>query len=205
MVDINEPIKGPRKSAVINPHIGGGEHCDSIPVGVPAGAVMDAEPVDYNMAHLLDRDARPIGNLNLGPPPINRLVAVQLELVLERDHHVTTENYPEWFGLDHAVPERAGLRVDRFVRRVGDGVDCAVLASQSGLAEPHGAVGELSAARRPSGIEPPACVDRVHDLLGVCRGFVRCDSIVVGTLDIAEDKGEHDMAREESREQGEAH
>lgn len=161
MSDIDEPIIGMRQCAVINPHIGRSHNRYGVaigpqpvsdmglripnPAGFPTGAVVDVQPMDYDVGDFLNSYAWPVRNLNISPPPVNSLEALHHELILELDHHVSLENDPQRFGLDDAVTERSRLWAGRIVRWVGYHVDCTVRASKCGLAETHRAVGQCLA------------------------------------------------------------
>ncbi|RWW17256.1 hypothetical protein GW17_00018818 [Ensete ventricosum] len=137
-------------------------------LGVPDHAavagldVMDVEVVDDDIVHELDSDAGAAYDLDVGAPAIDRLVAVDDQLLGEADVHVVGEHDPERPVLDHTVAEGALLRVDEVVvGRIGDDVELPLLPAGGVAAEALGAPGQLLAVVDPVLVAPPAPVDRV--------------------------------------------
>lgn len=110
MCDIKEPIRATSKVAMIDPHIRRAKNRNSISIapepmphvvraaphqpGLPGLAVVDAKPVDYHVAHALYSDARPVGYLDPGPPPIDGLITIHDQLIFKGNHHVAFEYDP---------------------------------------------------------------------------------------------------------------
>lgn len=175
---VDEPVVAVGQRAVVDPDVAPAEDGHAVAVrdrpppvvprrvphvGVPSLlAVVDVEPVNYDVGHELDGDARPAGNVDAGAAAVEGLEGVHDQLLLQLDRHVALEDDPERLVLDDRVAERPGLGVDGVVvARVGDHVDLAVAAPDGVLAEPDGAVGEALAVLLPVGVAPPAVVDRV--------------------------------------------
>lgn len=169
--DVNKPIGGPSKIAMIDPYVGGIKYVDGVAVGaaavahvggaiphnprLPGLAIMDANPVYDHMAHVLYSDAGPKSNLNPNPSPINGLVTIYHQLILKPDHHAPSEHNPKWARLDDAVTERPPLGDRRVVRGVRDDVDAAVFAPDGVAPEPHRAVRQGAAVGGPIGLGAP--------------------------------------------------
>lgn len=105
---------------MVKPNVARSEDGDSIAVALPtlpvvsdgvsheASAanfdVVDLDVVYDHVAHVLDHESGALGDVDLGPTPIDGLVACEDQLLREPDHHVAREYDPEWLCLDHRVP-----------------------------------------------------------------------------------------------------
>nr|GMC97344.1 hypothetical protein CFOL_v3_00803 [Ipomoea batatas] len=118
-------------------------------IPIPRGlTIMDMNPMNNNISRVVNRNARPARNVHAGPSPVNSLVRVHHQLLLQLDNHVPLESYPKRLVLDNRVPKRPGLRVHGvIVPGIGDHVNPPVLAAQRVLAEPDRAVREALARR----------------------------------------------------------
>ncbi|KAI3441449.1 uncharacterized protein J3R85_002364 [Psidium guajava] len=133
-------------------------------------AIMDVDVVYDDVTDVLQRDASAAHDVDVRPPAVHRLVAVEDELLGQPYQHVRREDDPQRLLLDHRVPERARLRAHGVVvRRVGDDVYLAVLPAERVLAEPDRAVGEPLPVVGPVRVALPAVVDRVA---GHARGVL---------------------------------
>ncbi|KAJ4703929.1 hypothetical protein OWV82_023761 [Melia azedarach] len=61
---------------------------------------MNANPMYNNMANILYCYPWTVCNLNFGSSSIYSLKTINHKLILKRNHHVPSENNPEWLGLD---------------------------------------------------------------------------------------------------------
>lgn len=121
---------------------------------------MDA--VDDDVRHVLDRDARAVGDVDVDAAAVDGLEAVHDELFLQGYDHVALEDDPERLVLDHGVAEGPRGGVDRVVvAGVGDDVVATVAAADRVAAEADRAVGEVLAAEFPFAVAAPAVVDGV--------------------------------------------
>ena len=100
------------------------------------GAIMNVQTMDDDIAHMLQREAGPIGNVDIGTAAVKGLVTRDVELLLEFDGHVASEVDPKGFLLDYAVPQSSGLGVLGVVVGGGDNVEPAVLAPRGLAPEP---------------------------------------------------------------------
>lgn len=110
MGNINQAIRATREIAMINPHVGRRENANGVPITpepeaqmircapdqarLPWLAIMNADPVDDDVAHTLYSNAWPIGYLNPSTSTVNSLVTIHNELILESYGHVLLENDP---------------------------------------------------------------------------------------------------------------
>lgn len=185
MDDVDKPVCGTSKIAMIDPYIGGSEYVDGISVGaaavaevgrgipdntrIPGLTIMDTYAMYDHMANMLYSYAGPIAYLHFSPSPINGFVTIYHELILELDNHAPSKNNPQGSRLDHPVTERTRLRVTHVVRRVGNDVNAPVLATDRVPAKTHRAVGEGAAVGSPVRLWSPTWIYGVHDFGG---GFV---------------------------------
>lgn len=169
--DVDKSVGATSKEAMIDPNIGRIEYVDGVAVGAAAVAemggaipdnsrlpgltIVDANTMYDHMANMLYSYARAVSNFHFCPSPIYGFVAIYHQLIVELDHHALSEYNPQRFGLDHAVPERAGLRVGRVVGRVRDDVRGPGFPSDGIPAEPHRAVGQGAAVGGPIGLTSP--------------------------------------------------
>uniref|UniRef100_A0A452YC05 Uncharacterized protein n=1 Tax=Aegilops tauschii subsp. strangulata TaxID=200361 RepID=A0A452YC05_AEGTS len=176
---VHQPVRAPRQRAVVHPHVPRREERDAVAVrpGAPPvvrrrrphvrvprrHAVVHVQVVDDHVGHVLQRDARAAGDVHVRAAPVDGLVAVHQQLLVEADGHVRGEHDPQRALLDGGVPERAGRRVHGVaVRGVGHNVERPALAAQRVAAEPDAAVRQplpVLPPVRPGA--PPAVVDRV--------------------------------------------
>lgn len=154
---VDKPIVAPRKRAVVDPHMRGREHSNGVPIGaspethvadrahdhpfLPGPTVPDPDPVHDHVTHALNRQARPVPDLDPRSPSVDGLEAVHDQLVLEPYHHVPREHDPQRLGPCDAVSERPAFRVRRIVRGARHGVDFPVLSPDRCAAEPDRALG----------------------------------------------------------------
>lgn len=110
MNDVNKPIIATSEETMVDPYIRRGKYINSISIGAPATArvgraipnnarapglaVVNANPMYNNVAHVRDCDARPVSYLHFGPSPIDGLVTIYHELVLKCDDHIFGEDDP---------------------------------------------------------------------------------------------------------------
>lgn len=155
---VDQPVPAVRQRAVVHPDMARPEDRHPVPVrqrpppvvgrrrphhGVPALlAVVDVDPVDDHVRHVLHRYAGPTRDVHAGAPPVDRLERVHDQLLLQLDRHVPREDDPQRLLLDHAVPERPRLRVHRVVvPGFRHRVYLPVFPADCVLAEPDRAVG----------------------------------------------------------------
>ena len=124
--------------------------------------VMDVHAVDDDVAHVLQRDAAAASDVHVRTPPVDRLVAVDNELVLEANVHVSREDDPQRPVLEGAIAERPRRRVDHVVVAViGHHIDRSILAADRVLAESNRAIRKRLPILPPVRIASPAVVDGV--------------------------------------------
>jgi len=194
MDHIDEAIGASSQEAMVDPNIGRSKYINGVSIrattmadvvgrishhaSLPWLAIMNANPMNNNMANVLYRNARPIGDLHFGSSPIYGLEAVNHQLILQSDNHVPGENDPQWLCLDHTISKCAGFWVNRVVGRAGDDVYGAILASDGGFTEAHGAIRQGTAVGIPMRVFAPARVYNVHDFLAWCIvGACRVNSL----------------------------
>lgn len=68
-------------------------------------------PMDDDVPHELDRDSGTVRDLNSRSAPVDGLVALHDQLLLEHDQHSAAEYDPQWLLLDHGVAEGPWSRV----------------------------------------------------------------------------------------------
>lgn len=131
--------------------------------GVACGfAVMDVKTVDYHVCHILDSDAASISNVHICSSPINRLEAVDKELLLQLYHHVTLEYNPQRPVLDHCVPQSAGLWVDWvIVSGVSDDIKATVTTTNGVPTKSNATVCEALPVTLPVGVATPAVINGI--------------------------------------------
>lgn len=117
--------------------------------------------MDYDVGHVLNGNAGPAGDVDVGSSAVDCLERVHHQLLLQLDGHVAFEDDPQRLVLDDGVPESPRFRVYWVVARVGDHVDFAVSASNGVLSEPNCAVRQPLPVLLPFRVAPPAIVDRV--------------------------------------------
>lgn len=154
---VDEPVLAVREGAVVDPDVAPTKdrHAVAVRYGpppvVPRGAphvsvpsllaVVDVNPVDDNVGHVLDCDAGAARDVDAGASPVDGLERVHDELLLQLDRHVPGEDDPQRVVLDHSMAEGPRLRCHRVViTRVGDDVDLAVPSADRVLAEANAAV-----------------------------------------------------------------
>lgn len=179
--DVDEPVLAHGGGDVVDPDVGGREERDAVAVGagpvpdvvrrvadhaaVGVLDVVDVEVVYDDVGPVLDREPCAFGDVHLGAAAVDGGVAVDDELLGERDDHVLGEDDPDGLRLDDAEADGAGPWVLHVgVRRVRHDVDLAAQAARGVLAEPLGATGQAHPVRRPVLAAPPATVDRVRRL-----------------------------------------
>lgn len=117
---INKPVGAAGERAVVDPHMARTKDGYGITIGhgpptivsrratnhcIPSWlAVMNVDSMDDDVRHVLDGDARAIGDVHIGPASVDGLEAVHDQFLLEGDHHVALEYNPEGPVLDHGVP-----------------------------------------------------------------------------------------------------
>jgi hypothetical protein len=176
--DVDEAVGGVGEEVVVDPDVGAAEDGDGVAVrdaavasvvrgaahggGAGALAVVDVDAVDDDVAHELRRDAGAARDVHVGAAPVERLVAVHEELLLELDVHVAREHDPQRLALDDPEPQRPGRRIHHvLVAVVRHHVNPPVLPPLRVLAEPHRAIRQTLPVRPPLRITPPAVVNRV--------------------------------------------
>ena len=140
---IEEAIGASCERDMINPNIGGTEQRDPISIRnraepivsrrvanhrIPARlTIMHIDTMYDDIAHILDRDARPVRNVDLVTSPVDSLVAIHKELFLKHNVHVSIEDDPKRFGLYDGMSECSRFRVYRiFIGVIGDYVEFAI-------------------------------------------------------------------------------
>jgi len=69
---------------------------------------MDVNPVNDNVTHILYRNARAVGDVDIGTSAIDCLVAVHDKLFFELDDHVSLKDDPQRLRLNYGMAQRAG-------------------------------------------------------------------------------------------------
>lgn len=131
--DVDQPVGASRHGDMVDPDILGAEEGDPIAVarrplpdvvdGVPDHAapprfdVVDLQAVDDHVPHVLDGDAGAVGDLDGGAAAVDGLVALDDQLLGQRDDHVVGEGDPQRALLDDGVPQGSGPRVPHVVVR----------------------------------------------------------------------------------------
>lgn len=116
---INESVFTIRERAMVNPNMTPSKDRDTItvryspPPKVPWRAsyhsvptlltIMDMNPMDDNVGHVLDRDTRPTRDVYGSSTTIDGFERVHDELFFEPNRHVSLEDDPEWLVLDDGV------------------------------------------------------------------------------------------------------
>ena len=100
---IDESIFTRRERVVVDPHIARREHANRISIGAPALAIVNVNPMYDDIAHLFNRNARPVRDVDIRATPIECLVARYEELRLQCDGHALCKVDPESFLLDRAI------------------------------------------------------------------------------------------------------
>lgn len=143
---VYQPVFTMRQRAVINPKITRPEYGNPIAVGfcsVPvmrwawpdigvAGLVtmVDVDVMDDDVGDVLESNAAPAGDVDVGATAVDGFEAVEDEFLWELDVHVGGEDDPEGFSLDDSPPESAWTGVDGVVvGGVGDDVVTAAFAA----------------------------------------------------------------------------
>lgn len=179
---VDEPVPAAGQRAVVDPDVGPPEYRHPVTVrqrppavvlwGVPHVrvssllAVVDVEAVNYDVRHVLDRDAGASRDVDARSSAVDRLERVHHKLLLELDHHVPGEDDPQRLVPDHGVPQGARLGVHGVVPGVGDHVGLTVPAADGVLPEPDRTVSKPLAVLLPVGVAPPAVVDGVPGAAG---------------------------------------
>uniref|UniRef100_A0A5K1CVU7 Uncharacterized protein n=1 Tax=Nymphaea colorata TaxID=210225 RepID=A0A5K1CVU7_9MAGN len=180
---VDKPVGAIREGAVIYPDVAGPEYGDPVSIGhgpptivsrrAPDHgvacrlAVVDVYAVDDDVGHVLNGNARAVGDVDVCPAAVDGLVAVHDELLLEDDDHVALEHDPEWLVLDDGVAKGPRPRVHGvIVGRVGHDVDAAVTATNGFATKPDAAVGEPLAVVGPVRVATPAVVDGIARAAG---------------------------------------
>lgn len=105
---------------------------------------MNMNTVDDDISNELNGNAGPISNVHVGPASINRLKAVHDELLLQGDHHVSLEHYPQGSVLDDGMAECARPWVDWVVITwVAHYVVLAVTTADSVAPKANGTVSQV--------------------------------------------------------------
>ncbi len=124
-------------------------------------AVVDMESVHNDVGNVLQRQACSTRDVHVSSASIQCFPAVDNELLLERDHHVVCEDYPQRLGLNHAPSQRPVCGVRGVITGICHHVDCTIAASDGVLAESDCAVCQRLTVLFPVGIACPAVVDWV--------------------------------------------
>lgn len=173
---VDQPIVTVRQRAVIHPDMASAEDRDAVAVRqrsepeMPRGishvcvpsllAVVNVQSMNYDVRHVLNRNAGSAGDVDTGATAVDGLEGVHDQLLFQSNDHVASEDDPKGFVLDHCVPESSRFWVDGIVvAGVGDDVDLSVTAANGVFAEPNSTVGESLPILLPIGIAPPAIVD----------------------------------------------
>jgi hypothetical protein len=128
---VEEAIMASGKRDVVHPDVSRSKQRDTITIshsseaimirgaanhGIPGRyAVMDMDSVDDDVADELDGEASTVSNVDLVPTPVDGLVAVHDELLLQSNGHVGVEDDPEWLILDDGIAKSSGFRIDGVV------------------------------------------------------------------------------------------
>lgn len=82
--------------------------------------------------------------------------------MLKLDLHIGSENDPEWFFLNHGVPESSRFWIHGvLIGRIGDDVDLTAFPADGVLTESDGAIRQSLPVVSPIWIAFPAIVDWV--------------------------------------------
>ena len=128
---------------------------------------MDVNPVNDNVGHILYRNARTVGNVDIGTSAVDCLavdclVTVHDKLFFELDDPVSLKNDPQRLSLNNSMAQGAWPWSDRIiVIGIYDNIESAVLPSKSIPTEPNGAVCKPLPIVFPIWIAAPAVVDGV--------------------------------------------
>jgi len=172
---VDQPIIAVRQGAVVNPYVASAEDGDAITVGYgpppvvawgvphhsipPLLTVMDIYPVDYNIGHILYRNAWPTRNVHASASSVDGLEGVHDKLLLQLNHHVPGEYDPERLLLNHRVTERPRLRRHRvIVAGIRHHVDFPVLSSNRVFPKPNCTIRQPLPVLLPVGVTPPTVV-----------------------------------------------
>jgi hypothetical protein len=118
--------------------------------------------VDDDVVHKLEREASASGDVNIVATPVDGLVTVHDELLLQLNVHVAVEDYPERLRLNDAIAKRPFFRVNHVaVAVIRDNIYLSVFATNGILAETKGAISQRLPILGPTWITPPAVVHRV--------------------------------------------
>ncbi|VFQ92588.1 unnamed protein product [Cuscuta campestris] len=176
--DVDQTVRTTRQGAVVDPDVPRASYGYPVSVrlasvlracwarayhSVPRGlAVGDLDVVNNHIGDVRQGQAPVSGDEQVGAAAVDGLVAVEDQLMFQRDRHVAGEHDPQRLRLDHRVPESPRFRVhDVQVRRVVDCVDGPAFAAHRSVTEPDAAVRQVLAVVFPARVAPPAVVDRV--------------------------------------------
>lgn len=124
--------------------------------------MVHVDVVDDDIRHVLNGNTSAAGDVDVGATAVDRFKTVDDKFVFQPYSHVGGEYDPQWFELDHSVPESSRSRVRRIqIGRVGNDVDLSTFATHSVAPEPYATVGQSLAVSRPIRVAPPAIVDGV--------------------------------------------
>lgn len=123
---------------------------------------MDVQTMDDDIGNILNCDAASISNVDIGTTAINGLEAVDNELLLQLNDHVTLENNPEGPVLNNSVTEGAGLGVDRVViTGVSDHVEATITATDGVSSKTNATVSKAFAVLVPVAVTAPAVINGI--------------------------------------------
>lgn len=175
---IHQPIRSPSQVTMVDPHVGGGIQRDTIPVRPPPRPhvtgrrhdsrrprgrdVVDGNVGNDNVAHVLQRQPRPPGDVDRDAAAVDRFVARDHELVLEADGHARLEDDPQRLQPRYPPSQCAVGGVGGVVVARGrHHVDLAVLAAERVAPEPESAARVSLRVGGPVGVAPPTVVGGV--------------------------------------------
>ena len=172
--DVDEPVGARRQRVVVDPNRVRPEDANGVAIraspvanvcgraphapGLPGCAMMNIDPMYDDVGDVLESEARPVRDLDVGAAPVEGFVASEDELILEHDAHVFGEVDPKGPELDHAVAEGPGGRVLGVVAVVGDHVVLSGFPARRAAPEPDRAIRERHAVLRPVLVASPTLI-----------------------------------------------
>lgn len=102
----------------------------------PWFTVVNVETMDYNVRHVLNRNARPTGDMDTSATAVYGLEGIHNQFLFQSNDHVASEDDPKGFVLDDGVTESSWFGVDGVVvTGVSNDVDFAVSTADGVFAE----------------------------------------------------------------------
>ena len=123
--------------------------------------VVHVDAVNDDVCHILYGDTGAVSNVDVGASSIDCLETVHNELFLELDDHISLEDDPERFCLNHSMTQSAIGRIHCIITGIRNDIKLAVFASNGVTAKSNAAIRQPFSVALPIGVAAPTVIDGI--------------------------------------------